>query len=77
MGAILALDVRPHLPAIEIPTLAIVAIDDQLMPSWFAAEAADRKPNAELIELDGGGDMLLETRSAQTVEFVLAFLRRA
>jgi aminoacrylate hydrolase len=77
LGAILALDVRPHLRAIAIRTLAIVATDDQLMPTWFAADVARSMPNAELIELHGGGHMLLETRSSQMVEIVLAFLHES
>lgn len=75
LGAILTLDVRPLLPAIATRTLAIVAADDQLMPPWFATEVASSMPNAALLELDGGGHMLLETRSEQMVKIVLAFLQ--
>lgn len=74
LNAILAFDARPLLPSIRSKTLVMSARDDQLMPIWFAAEAADTIPNAELRALDGGGHMILETRAAQTSDRILTFL---
>ena len=74
LNAILAFDARPLLPSIRSRTLVICARDDQLMPIWFAAEAADIIPDAELLALDGGGHMILETRAVQTSDRVLKFL---
>ena len=74
LRAILEFDARPLLPAIAARTLLVAAQDDQLMPLWFAAEAADAISDSELVELDGGGHMLLETRSAEIAEMVLRFM---
>jgi len=76
LNAILAFDARPLLPAIQCQTLAIAAKDDQLMPAWFAAEAAHLTPNARLTELEGGGHMILETRTSEMIDAVLEFLSR-
>lgn len=74
LAAILAFDARPLLPEIKVKTLVMTAKDDQLMPDWFGAEAAKLLPDGHLIELDGGGHMLLETRTSSIVENVLSFL---
>ena len=77
LAAILAFDARPLLSAIRCPTLVTVAKDDQLMPSWFAAEAAAAIASAEYVEFDAGGHMLLETRTAEFVAVLLEFLGRS
>lgn len=74
LTAILAFDARPLWPSITCPTLVLSARDDQLMPSWFAAEAAEGIAGARLLEFDGGGHMLPQTRTAQFVGAVLEFL---
>jgi aminoacrylate hydrolase len=74
LDAILAFDARPLLASIRCPTLVMVARDDQLMPAWFAAEAAAGIPGARLLELDGGGHMLPQTRTVEFVEAVRGFL---
>ena len=76
LDAILAFDARPLFAAIHCPTLVIGAKDDQLMPIWFAAEAAAAIDGAEFVEFDSGGHMLPETRTAEFVATVLAFLER-
>lgn len=76
LDAILAFDARPLLSAIQSETLITVAKDDQLMPPWFAAEVGNGIARAEFVELDGGGHMLLETRTAEFVATVLTFLER-
>jgi pimeloyl-ACP methyl ester carboxylesterase len=76
LDAILAFDARPLLPAIRCATLVTVAKDDQLMPAWFAAEAAGAIAGAEYLEFDTGGHMLPETRGADFVAAVLGFLAR-
>lgn len=77
LNAILAFDARPLLHSIRSRTLVISARDDQLMPVWFATEAADTIPDAELFVLDGGGHMILESRAAETSSRILSFLRQA
>ena len=76
LDAILAFDARPVLPSIKSPTLVTTAKDDQLMPPWFAAEVAQAITNAEFFQLDGGGHMLLETRTTEIAEVALTFLTR-
>lgn len=63
LEAILAFDARASLPNINAPTLVVTAPDDQLMPPWFAAEAAELLPNGALLELPSGGHMLPETQA--------------
>jgi pimeloyl-ACP methyl ester carboxylesterase len=74
LAAILAFDARPLLQTISCPTLVMTARDDQLMPPWFAEEAAAGISNARLVTLDGGGHMLLETRKDKIVDEVTRFL---
>ena len=74
LDSILAFDVRPLLPQIECPALVIGASDDQLMPSWFAEEAAAALPAAQLEILTGGGHMLPETRAPEVRDLVLRFM---
>ena len=77
LSAILAFDARPLLPTIQSATLLISARDDQLMPVWFASEAAHTIADTELLELDGGGHMILETQANEISENVLKFLGKA
>lgn len=76
LDAILAFDARALWPAIRCPTLVVAARDDQLMPPWFAEEAAQHIEGAELAVFDGGGHMLPETRTEDFTETVLGFLSR-
>lgn len=76
LNAILAFDARPILPQLDCPTLVAVAQDDQLMPHWFAREAAQLISNSELIELADGGHMLLETRGKELAGKTIEFLTR-
>ena len=72
LEAILAFDARPTLAEIGVSALVVGARDDQLMPVWFAEEAADTLPNAKLHVFDSGGHMLPETRPSELLEVVLA-----
>jgi aminoacrylate hydrolase len=75
LTAILAFDARPLYPRIACPTLVMAARDDQIMPGWFAEEAARAVPGAQLQILEGGGHMFPETRTAEFLQRVGAFLR--
>lgn len=77
LKAILDFDARTLWPSIHCATLVMTACDDQLMPSWFAREAAAGIAGAQLREFDGGGHMLPQTRSAQFADAVLAFVAQA
>jgi aminoacrylate hydrolase len=76
LNAILAFDARPLLPTIRCPTLVAVAKDDQLMPVWFAAEAAANIKGGQYLEFDAGGHMLLETCTEEFVCAALAFFAK-
>jgi len=75
LNAILAFDSRPLTPKIDRPTLTMTAEDDQLMPTWFGRDIAKAMPNGRYIELQGGGHMLPETRTAEMLDLVTEFLR--
>ena len=49
-------DFRDFLPAIAVPTLLVYGRrNNPVMPGRVGAWMAERIPNAELVELDGGG----------------------
>jgi pimeloyl-ACP methyl ester carboxylesterase len=75
LDAILAFDARPYYPRIACPALVLTTPDDQVMPCWFAEEAAELIPDARLVALDGGAHMMTETRMGEVVEAVTAFLK--
>ena len=54
--------------------LALTAEDDQLMPTWFGREIANGLANGKYVELQGGGHMLPETRTAELAGLVTDFL---
>jgi len=74
LRAILAFDTRPLTPKIACPTLIVTARDDQLMPAWFGREMAQSLPDVRLVEFDGGGHMLPETRGAALAGAISEFL---
>jgi len=74
LDAILAFDARPYYPRIACPTLVLTTPDDQVMPRWFAEEAATAIPDATLVALDGGGHMMTETRTQEVVAAVDTFV---
>jgi aminoacrylate hydrolase len=75
LSAILSFDARPLLPSIVCKTLVLTSKDDQLMPYWFGSEIAQNIKNAELIERNEGGHMLLDTCPDIVVSMVLGFLK--
>jgi len=70
LDAILAFDARPYYARITCPTVVLTTPDDQVMPKWFAEEAAGAIPGARLVTLDGGGHMVTETRLEDVVGVV-------
>ena len=75
LDAILAFDARPHYARIQCPTLILGALDDQIMPIWFAQDAAGMVAGAKLVELTHGGHMFPETRTEEFLAAVLPFLK--
>jgi pimeloyl-ACP methyl ester carboxylesterase len=74
LDAILAFDARPLYPRITCRTLVVGARDDQVMPIWFAEQAAQAIGDSRLTILDGGGHLFPETRTAEFLQIVLSFL---
>jgi pimeloyl-ACP methyl ester carboxylesterase len=74
LDAILAFDARPLLERIVNETLIMAAIDDQLMPAWFAEDMAARVSAARYVAFPGGGHMLPETRTDEVVSAITAFM---
>jgi aminoacrylate hydrolase len=77
LNAILAYDSRPISPGLTCPTLIATGSDDQLMPAWFGREMAKIISGARLVELDGGGHMLPETRGEEIAMEINGFLNPA
>ena len=77
LQAILAFDARPLLERIQCRTLVTVARDDQLMPRWFARDISRGIANAELVEHETGGHMILETRSQDIAALLTAFVKQS
>lgn len=74
LTAILAFDARPYYSRIACPTLVVGARNDEVMPYWFAEEAARAIPGAKLVIWEGGGHMFPETRPAEFIALVDSFL---
>lgn len=72
LQAILAFDARPILDNVGCPTLILSSADDQLMPAWFAEDAAARVFGSRLVIFPGGGHMLPETRGTEVADAVAA-----
>jgi 3-oxoadipate enol-lactonase len=71
---ILAFDSREITPLISCPTLIVVGNDDQLMPPWFGRSMAQDIRLSELVEFDGAGHMILETRPEELAAQMNAFI---
>lgn len=74
LDAILAFDARLHYPKVACPTLVCGAQDDLVMPIWHARQAAASIRGAKLIEFPSGGHMFPETRTADFLAAVDAFV---
>jgi aminoacrylate hydrolase len=74
LDAILAFDARIHYPKIACPTLVCGAQDDLVMPIWHARQAYAAISRAKLIEFPSGGHMFPETRTAEFLAAIDAFL---
>ncbi|MCG8547876.1 MAG: alpha/beta hydrolase [Alphaproteobacteria bacterium] len=73
LDAILAFDARPRYPRIACPTLVLSARDDQVMPYWFAEDAAQAIHAAAHTPFDGGGHMFAETRTEDFLSAIDSF----
>ena len=58
LGAMLTMDLRDGIGAIDVPTTVMLGTRDTLTPTARAREIVDRIPNARLVTLKGKGHML-------------------
>ncbi|HEY0939092.1 MAG TPA: alpha/beta fold hydrolase [Steroidobacter sp.] len=72
------IDVRELLPQLQVPTLVIHPVDDQVTPLSASRELAAEIPNAEFVQLESRNHVLLEHEPAwgQFKEVVLEFTGR-
>ncbi|WP_129782553.1 alpha/beta fold hydrolase [Peristeroidobacter soli] len=72
-------DVRELLPQLQVPTLVIHPVEDQVTPMNASRELAAEIPNAEFVQLESRNHVLLEHEPAwaQFKEVVLEFTGRA
>jgi ATP/maltotriose-dependent transcriptional regulator MalT len=71
-------DVRELLPQLQVPTLIIHPVDDQVTPLSASRELAAEIPNAEFVQLESRNHVLLENEPAweHFKEIVLEFTGR-
>lgn len=75
--ALLQLDFTAQLPSFTIPALIVVGTDDVLTPPSDAHLMAELIPDAELVEYEGAGHMLMYERTEELDALVVDFARRS
>jgi pimeloyl-ACP methyl ester carboxylesterase len=74
--ALLALDLTKSLPRIRVPTLVLVGTRDAVTPPADSHLIAELIPDAQLVELDGAGHMLMYERTEEVDALIIDFARR-
>ena len=74
LAALVTLDLRPLLPRIACPVLAIAAADDEIMPLERMRALADAIPGARLAVVPDSGHVLVIERAGEFVSLCLDFL---
>jgi pimeloyl-ACP methyl ester carboxylesterase len=75
VSALLQLDLTDGLPKVQVPTLVVVGTADALTPPRDARRIAEIMPDARLVELEGGGHMLMYERTEELDALVMDFAR--
>ncbi len=73
--ALATMDLRPGLPAVTIPVLAVVGKQDEATPPAMSHEVVSLLPHARLIELEGLAHVPQLQDPQRFLEAVLPFLR--
>ncbi|HEU5137889.1 MAG TPA: alpha/beta hydrolase, partial [Steroidobacteraceae bacterium] len=73
VAAVLAVDYRPLLLRIEVPTLYLRAKADRLIPRAAGRAITERRPDVELVEIDGP-HFLLQTEPIACAQAVERFM---
>ena len=69
-------DLRPQLPALDVPALVISGLRDPIVAAEDTAELARLLPRCELVELGHAGHSVLAEGGAQVLDTVISFLTR-
>ncbi len=69
-------DIRDRLPAIRVPALVAVGLEDVATPPSRARDIADRIPGAEYVELPGAGHLSALEVPGRVTEMLLDFFAR-
>ncbi len=69
-------DPRPRLRRIEVPTLLVWGVQDQMIPVRNAQDYLNEMPNAQLVRLNGLGHLPFEEAPEQALAPVQTFLSR-
>ena len=76
VAALAGLDLTAQLTQIDLPTLIICGTSDLITPIAESRRMARRIPGAELIEVPGGGHMLMFERAALVDEAIVRFAQQ-
>jgi pimeloyl-ACP methyl ester carboxylesterase len=76
LRAFQALDLRPRLPAVRVPTLVMQRRGDRVVPLAAGEQLADGIPGAELERLDGDDHFLWHGDSGAVVRAIERFVAR-
>ena len=76
LSALEGLDVRPLLPRVTCPVLALLAEGDRAMPRPWGESLAAALPRGELAVVPGCGHGLVVEKPGETLALILAFLAR-
>jgi pimeloyl-ACP methyl ester carboxylesterase len=75
VSALLHLDFTDGLPGLDVPTLVVVGTADALTPPRDARRISELVPDSQLVELPGGGHMLMYERTAELDALIMNFAR--
>jgi pimeloyl-ACP methyl ester carboxylesterase len=75
VSALLHLDLTAGLPNLQVPTLVVVGTADALTPPRDSRRIAELIPDAQLVEYEGGGHMLMYERTAEVDALIMEFAR--
>ena len=75
VSALLHLDLTAGLPNLRVPTLVVVGTADALTPPRDSRRIAELIPDAQLVEYEGGGHMLMYERTAELDALIMEFAR--
>lgn len=76
LGMAVREEMRPHLPKIKVPVLALPGVDDKLFPPDRAEEVVAAVPDGLLIKVEGAGHMPMLEQPEATSRGLATWLER-